>query len=185
MAFYFLNPDGLKKADAELFGLVQQMLQVANQLGGVNPELEKSHLTHLASTQGQLQTALKAARDTPDAARADLIGASKQLHQVRVDALKQTGLDTARQVLQFGILAGAVDAVLLHVLGTTAESASVAHLQNATSLEPIAQSHHASEVGQQVAFGKPKVDEEFQEAYLAGAALAYKMIDQGPRDSTT
>lgn len=176
MAFYFLEGDRLKQADPTLYGLVHQMLQVANQLGGVNPELEKSHLTHLAGAQDQLQNALKVARETPEVSRTELADASKQLQGLRTAALARTGLETANQMLQYGILAGAVDVVLAHVL----DSAPKEPLQPAAALDPIAQSYKASEVGQEVAHGQAKAGEEFQEAYLAGAALAFKMIQKEP-----
>lgn len=178
MAFYFLQGDQLKKTDPALYGLVHQMLQVANQLGGVNPELEKAHLTHLAGAQDQLQNVLKVARETPEVSRTELAGASQQLQGLRTAALAKTGLETANQMLQYGILAGAVDVVLAHVL----EAAPKEPLQPAKALDPIVQSYKASEVGQEVAHGQARAGEEFQEAYLAGAALAFKMIDapKGP-----
>ncbi len=180
VAFYYLQREALKKSDPALHGLVEQMLQVANQLGGVNPELEKAHLTHLAGAQSQLQNVLKVARETPDVSRAELTGAAQQLQQLGAAALSKTGLETAQQMLQYGILAGAVDVVLAHVLQARPVDAA---LEQAATLDPIAQSHKASEVGQQVAFGQQKAGEEFQEAYLAGAALGLKMI-QDPKKST-
>ncbi len=182
MAFYFLQGDKLKETDPTLFRLVHQMLQVANQLGGVNAELEKGHLTQLAGAETQLQNALKMARETPESSRTELLKASDQLRQMGAAAAAKTGLETAQQMLQCGILAGGVDVVLAHVLKARPADEQLA---KAATLEPIAQSYQASEVGQEVAHGKPRAGEEFQEAYLAGAALAFKMIQGGPKDSTT
>lgn len=174
MAFYFLQGDQLEKSDPKLYGLVRQMLQVANQLGGVNPELEKAHLTHLAGAQTQLGNALKVARETPDVSRTELAAASEQLHQLGAASLSKTGLETANQMLQYGILAGAVDVVLAHVLNARPADEKLAR---AAELDPIAQAYQASEVGQEVAHGQARAGQEFQEAYLAGAALGHKMLE--------
>lgn len=178
VAHCIFEKEKLQQVDPVLARLSQAMLEKASQMAGIDPELERSHLTLLAATQEQVTRALQAAATNPEQSRQELSGASVQLKK-SVASMKSAGRQSATQMLQFGMLSGAVDGVLHYVLRQTPPEVSgeqTQALQQANQADPIETAFLASESGQRVARGETQaLGEEFQLAYLAGAALAYRM----------
>lgn len=174
-AYFHLQPDRLQAQDPALFKLMAEMAEVAGQLGGINPQLEQAGMKHLSGTHEQLANVLKQAKGSPEQSVSELSQAAGQLRAGVAPALGKVGLETAVQVLQFGMLAGAVDAVLVHTLKQPAGE-NAALLEKARGLEPASQAQVASEAGQAALRGEsPDLVAQFEQAYLAGAALAFKM----------
>ncbi|MCA9794318.1 MAG: zinc-dependent peptidase [Candidatus Eremiobacteraeota bacterium] len=158
IAHYYYEPEKLKATDPACFELMHEMVQVAAMLGGVDPEIEGSHLEVLSETQTQI---LKVMAE-PDAPA--LEQAAKTLHSRGLEAMARSGREAALEVLKLGSLAGAVDAVLGKVL----------EQQSPTDLSYEACS----------AASRGKLEQGYQQAYLAGAALVTAIKANGsPRDS--
>lgn len=178
IAHFIFEKEKLQQSDPALHRLSEAMLSKAAQMAGVDPELERSHLSLLVATQEQVSRALQAAQANPSESRQDLAGASVQLKKT-IAAMKTAGLQTATQMLQFGMLSGAVDAVLQHVLESTPPEVTpdqTRALAQAGQADPIETAFRASESGQLLAQGQMgALEDEYQLAYLAGASLAYRM----------
>ncbi|MEW6277802.1 MAG: zinc-dependent peptidase [Candidatus Eremiobacterota bacterium] len=187
MAFYFLEPNRLSSTDPELYSLVEEMLAAANRLGGVDPALEKAHHSSLLQTQEQVQRALVSARQDAGAAAAELKPMAEQLQGVREQArsLARVGLEGAIKVLEYAVLAGAVDAMLHHVLKQELTPERAAAVEKSAGLDPLEQALAATDQGQEALEGRPgALADQFDQGYLAGAALVYRMAG-GPSSSSS
>lgn len=153
IAHYYYEPDKLKATDPGCFELMHEMVQVAAQLGGVDPHIEGSHLEILAETRAQIVKVLT----EPD--RPALEQAAQTLQSRGLEAMARSGRQAALEVLKLGSLAGAVDAVLGKVL---------------EEQPPTELSYRAC-----AAASRGQLEQGYQHAYLAGAALVSALKAHG------
>lgn len=120
-AFYYQDGQRLKQKDPALHGLVGAACERACQLGGIDLKSGRTVRQEIAELPTKVAQSLEQVVAQPEATR-------EQLGQVS-QTLKRMALESSRQAVSYGLLAGAADAVIGYSLGQLAEPRTTADLE--------------------------------------------------------
>ena len=144
-AFYYQDGNRLKQKDPALHGLVEAACERACQLGGIDLKSGRNVRQEIADLPVKVAQSLEQVATQPEATR-------EQLAQVS-QTLKRTALESSRQAVSYGLLAGAADAVIGHSLGQLFEPKAASDLdleKLAGANDPQATFQAAYQLGSQI-----------------------------------